>query len=179
MGPGRQECKITLCHSLDLFYTMRFYRSSFYHLEFFLSVSKVLIGLKGTAEQSPAQHYHTSHGRSCQPIANTVYRQIPKYRRHRMLGYAWEKILKNFLWRVLSTEVYDWAFKLMWTMFAPFRKIHDVLCFSQLILDQSTFGQHEENKKKCVLLTTWSMTGYGYYHIVDMYPYMILKWNIP
>ena len=45
-------------------------------------------------------------------------------------------------------------------MSAPFRKIHSVLHFSQLISDQSTSGQHGV-ENGCVLLATWSMAGHG------------------
>lgn len=38
VGPGRQECTFTLCHSLGWFYTVRFHCSSFYRLGFSLSL---------------------------------------------------------------------------------------------------------------------------------------------
>lgn len=74
---------------------------------------------------------------------------------------AMHETKKNFLsgsyWQ---SEYCDWGFKLMWTMSAPFRKIHSELHYYQLISDQSTSVQHEA-EDGCGLLATWSMTGHG------------------
>lgn len=71
---------------------------------------EVLIRPRGTIEQQ----CNTNRGhRSYQPLPNEVYRQIPKYRRHCMLGYAWEHFKNNFLlgfyWHPGEC---DWNFKL-------------------------------------------------------------------
>lgn len=172
VGPGRQECKVTLCHSLGLFYTVRFHCSSFYRLEFSLSLSfffrEVLIRPRGTIEQQ----CNTYRGhRSYQPIPNEVYRQIPKYRRHCMLGYAWEHFKKNFLlgfyWHPGEC---DWNFKLPYTInFGPSQKVSRCPDFSKLVSDLFCSRIMFEH------LTTWNMTRRGYYHIVDMYLNMKIK----
>lgn len=57
-------------------------------------------------------------------------------------------------------------------MSAPFRKIHGVLCFSQLILAQSTFGQHGEKWVRAAYYmkydVTWLLSHSGYVSIYDI-----------
>lgn len=129
VGPGRQECKVTLCHSLGLFYTVRFHCSSFYHLEFSLSLSFL-------ERCWLDQEVRSSNNATITEVTGHTSPYLMKYiGRFQSIGGTvclamHENILKiTFYWGSIGiqesvTEILNYRIR---STLGPFRKFHDVL----------------------------------------------------